>query len=184
MSISSTDPANELYGISYGELNTDNKNSRQITEEMNLQDEWYTEAETMTLDRLHDFVSGLDNNYSHDYGTICHAIVASMLACGNAMDSGKNGGISGFQAGAIFWEFTRRWKHLDGPAALIAYENLLYPQYEYQFNSISQDTFDWIKEEAEKNLAVDDKGNEHMRNHWQSIVNGKVPFGLKIKDDE
>lgn len=45
----------------------------------------------------------------HDYGTICVAIGAIAAAAARAADRSPNGGITGFQAGAVFWEFTRAW---------------------------------------------------------------------------
>ena len=74
-----------------------------ISEEMNSQDEWYKEADTMTMDKLPAFLDHIMNDYNHDYGTICHAITAGGLATMHALDRSDAGGITGFQAGCIMW---------------------------------------------------------------------------------
>lgn len=73
----------------------------QITEELGLHKEWYEEAKKQTLNTLPAFVSNLVENYSHDYGTICHAITAAALGAANAVEESPEGGITGFQANCI-----------------------------------------------------------------------------------
>lgn len=46
-----------------------------IAEEMNIQDEWYKEADTMTMDKLPAFLDHIMNDYNHDYGTIVNGVV-------------------------------------------------------------------------------------------------------------
>lgn len=158
------------------------KNSRAITESMKLQEEWYKEAAEMTLEKLPEFLDKLQNFYEHDYGTICHAITASAVATCWAMNKGPQGGITGFQAGAIMWEFIRQWGHLKGPARMLSYEDMLYPQSETKFKTIDTDTMDFLKEKAAENLADPEKGSIEVREHWQTIVDGKVPFGYQIEE--
>ena len=158
-----------------------NKNSVKLEESMHIHDAWYEEAGHMTLDKLPEFLERLQNRYEHDYGTICHAIAASAIATAWAMNHGPQGGITGFQAGAIMWEFIKHWGHLEGPARLQDFEKMLYPQYEEHFNSIDKDTFEYLQKKAAENLA-EEKGSDSIREHWQSIVDGKVPFGYVISE--
>jgi hypothetical protein len=159
-----------------------NKNTRNITESMNVHLAWYDEAKGMTLEELPSFLDRLQNFYTHDYGTICHAIAASAIATAWAMNKGPQGGITGFQAGAVMWEFIRHWGNLRGPITMMTYEDMLYPQFEHKYKTISQNTFDWMQEQAKNLLAEDAHASREVRKHWQSIVNGVVPFGYTIED--
>lgn len=137
----------------------------------------------MTLDKLPEFINHLLNDYTHDYGTICHAIAAGAVATAWAMNNDPHGGITGFQAGAVMWEFVRNWMHEDGPMKLVRYDTMLYPQYEDHYDKvISKSTFDYLQEKARENL---ERGEAHpsVMAHWQSIVDGNVPFGYSIKED-
>ena len=74
-----------------------------ITEEMMIQDEWYKQADKMTMDKLPEFLKHLTEDYQHDYGTICHALSAGALAAVHSMNNCPCGGITGFQAGFRIW---------------------------------------------------------------------------------
>lgn len=65
---------------------------------------------------------------------------------------------------------------------LLNMDDLLYPKYEHKFRSISSDTWEAVQKEAQKRLS--ERGTAHLDVvvHWQSIVSGKVPFGLRIED--
>jgi len=152
-------------------------------------DQWRKEASEQTLETLPAWLKHLSEDYNHDYGTICHAIASAAYAAARAMDNTPQGGITGFQAGAIMWEFVRLWNGIEGPCRLLQYENMLYPQYEDRYGkTISKSTFEWLQktaktklaEVAEARLAGRHEPNPDMLAHWQSIVDGKVPFGYKI----
>lgn len=153
---------------------------------------WYEKAAEQTFETLPGFISGIINGYRHDYGTICHAISACTLATAwacNRMD-GAQGGITGFQAGAVMWMFIKRWEFKNNKCGLrlIDYDDLLYPQYEYKFNkSIEPSTWEKLQEEAKKLIeeTKNDAFGPHpeVLAHWQSIVDGHVPFGLEVEDD-
>lgn len=52
-----------------------------ITEGMQIQDEWFKEANSsMTLEKFLEFFRYLSEDYVHDYGTVCHAMAAVGLA--------------------------------------------------------------------------------------------------------
>lgn len=155
-----------------------------ITETQDIHKEWYEAAKQMTVADLPEFIRHLTEDYRHDYGTICHAMAASAVATCNAVDNSPTGGISGFQAGAVMWEFIRHWMHYEEtPMRLLRFDELLYPQYLYKFTTIPQDTADWLKAEAEKLLAERGEGIMHpdVLAHWKMIAAGMVPFGLGIE---
>lgn len=156
--------------------------TKAIKEEDGLQKEWYEEAKKQTLETLPAFLKKITEEYEHDYGTICHACAAAAVAAASSVNHAPCGGITGFQAGAVMWEFMRAWNGVEAPAWLLKGENLLYPQYEDDFTGISKDTWKWLQEEAKKRLGKQDK-NVHGRiaEHWALIADGRVPFGLRIK---
>ena len=134
-----------------------------ISEEMNVQKEWYAKAKDMTLEELPDFLQHLMADYQHDYGTICHAMTAGALATMWAMDHTDQGGITGFQAGAIMWEFIRNWAYTDNKTSLkiINYDDFLYPQYGHKFDkTMSAETWATIQKEAAAKIKEADLTHE------------------------
>jgi hypothetical protein len=144
---------------------------------------WYAEARKQTLKRLPAFLEKLAG-HKHDYNTICYACGAAAVAATWAIERSPSGGITGFQAGAIMWEFITEWMgEQDKPLRLVKYENMLYPQYEREFDKIiSQETADWLKAEAQKRLndRADDGAHPAVVAHWRSITAGNLPFGYRV----
>jgi hypothetical protein len=154
-------------------------------------DQWRKEAKEQTLETLPAWLKHLSEDYEHDYGTICHAIALAAYAAARAVDAGSQGGITGFQAGAVMWEFMRIWNGIEGPARLLQYENMLYPQYEDRYNkTISKSTWEWLQKEAKKKLtdvaearlAGRSEPSPTIIDHWQTILDGKIPFGYTVED--
>lgn len=155
----------------------------EINEEMHLEKEWFEEAQKQTLETLPQFINHLMTDYCHDYGTICHAIAASAIAAAYAADSTPQGGITGFQASFIMWDFIKQWMKPNNKCGLklIDYDDMLYPQYDYKYEkTITQHTWETIQKEAAKLLNENNGAVDEVRAHWQSIVDGKVPFGYKV----
>lgn len=161
-----------------------------ITEEMNVHKEWYEEATSQNIGTLPVFMSHVLNDYEHDYGTICHAIAACAFAAACAADRSEQGFITGFQAGCVMWEFIKHWTYGGNKTGmrLLDYDNMLFPQYEYKFSkTISKQVWERLQEEATKYLE-DAKNFQHdvnpnVKAHWESIVDGNVPFGYEVEDD-
>lgn len=149
-------------------------------------DEWYCRANdrSMTLRSLPGFLAELAES-EHDYNSIVYAVAAAAIAAARALDRSPNGGITGFQAGDVFWEFFGEWMHKRGkPARLVSYENMLFPQYEDNFaKTITPDTWKWLQEEARKNLAEAPSAHGDVADHWRAIVSGAVPFGYVVSSD-
>lgn len=159
---------------------------QQIKEEDNIHKEWYERAGSQTLETLPEFLRHLTEDYEHDYGTICHSVAASAIAAAYAVNNHPKGGITGFQAGAVMWEFIRNWNYKSNKAGLriVDYDNLLYPQYEDKFeNTISQYQWNKLQEQAKLKLIDSPDAAERVLAHWQSIVAGNIPFGFKLKED-
>ena len=157
-----------------------------ITEKDGIQKEWYEEARAkeMTMETLPAFLKKLTTEYDHDYGTICHAIAAGGIATMWAMNRSAQGGITGFQAGCIMWEFLHHWHHVEGPARLLQYDDMLFPQNADKFEkTITPRTAKRIKELAEKKLKGQDGAHPNVLAHWHKVAAGEIPFGYVVKEN-
>ena len=159
-----------------------------ITEQDHLEKEWYEEAKKQTLETLPQFMNHVLNDYGHDYGTICKAIATCGAAAMYAANKTEQGGITGFQASCITWEVLKAWGAFETHtgARLINFDNMIYPQYEYIFDkTIDKKTWYLIQEYAKKRLADEESFSLHpkVKAHMESIVEGNVPFGYRIEEE-
>ena len=164
----------------------------QVTEEMRPQDKWFEKAKQIkTPEELAAFAVELFDKTSHDYGTVCHAVAAVALA--GAWLGCEKEGITGFQAGFVMWDFIRQWNYTSNECGLriINYDNMLYPQYEENFEkTISEKQFKQIQEVAAKRIKESETGERgygahpDVLKHWKSIVDGVVPFGFTLTPSE
>lgn len=162
-----------------------------IMEEDKLHIEWFKEAgKCDSLYKLGKLAYKLFYKYRHDYGTVCHAISAFALAA--AWYGAKKEGITGFQAGFVMWDFIKQWEFRNNKCGLkiTNYDDLLYPQYEHRFDKIIKpERWESVQKEAKRRLqnnTIEKQGyiaHPDVVAHWQSIVDGKLPFGFKIKED-
>jgi hypothetical protein len=149
-------------------------------------DSWYQEARNITPDQLPEFLHKLMTQYRHDYGTVCHALAAGAVATCWAMNSEPQGGITGFQAGAVMWEFIKHWLHQDGPMKLLQYEDFLFPQMVYKFRNtnVSKATLEWLQQEAKKKLdEKSDFAHPEVKAHWEMLAEGRLPEGFAVVED-
>lgn len=130
-----------------------------ITEEMRIHEKWFDEAQKQTVETLPEFVRHLVEDYEHDYGTICHAIAAAGLAGMYAVENSPTGGITGFQAGFCMWGIVRQWQYQNNKCGLrmLNYDDLLYPQHEDKFKSISKGVLETVRREAAYKIAEHEK---------------------------
>lgn len=158
----------------------------EITEkDRDIIDKWFEDAKEQTIETLPKFMQHVLNDYEHDYGTICHAISACAIAASSAANATEQGGITGFQAGAVMWSFIRRWNYTGNKTGLkiIDYDDMLYPQYEEKFDKvIDGGMWELLKMEAKELLETKSYATDRVKAHWQSIVDGKVPFGYTVKN--
>ena len=61
-----------------------------------------------TTEELAEFINFISNT-PLGYGTVVYAQCAAMLAAQHVMNKGKQGGITGFQAGFIGWEMVKKF---------------------------------------------------------------------------
>lgn len=168
---------------------------QEITEEQGIHKEWFEQAKSkdMTLEKLPEFLNHLMNDYGHDYGTICNALIAGGIATMTAMNHAEQGGITGFQASCIMWGFIRQWNFSHNKCGLkmVDYDNMLYPQYEDKFGkTISSGIWENIKKQAKTEIENANRepycsvtSDSPVYLHWKSILNNKIPFGYKIAED-
>lgn len=139
--------------------------------------------EIKDLDDLIEFLKYVKENCNYNYGVAPRSIAQAALA--TAWYLSNEFGITGFQAGFVMFDFIRDWNFSNNKCGLkiIDYDDMLYPQYYDKFkNTISRETFEELQKEAEENLKNTEYAHPNVVAHWQSIVEGKVPFGYKIKD--
>ena len=139
--------------------------------------------EIKDLDDLIEFLKYVKENCNYDYGVAPRSIAQAALA--TAWYLSNEFGITGFQSGFVMWDFIRYWNFSNNKCGLkiIDYDEMLYPQYDYKFEkTISKETFEELQKKAEENLKNIKSVHPDVVSHWLSIMDGKVPFGYKIKD--
>lgn len=137
-----------------------------------------------TFDDLISFLQNVKEDCNTGYGEAPRAIAQAALATAWYLSS--EFGITGFQAGCVMWDFIRDWQYRDNKCGLkiIDYDKMLYPQYEYDFTkqTLYTDIFEEMQKEA-KELLTNSKGaHPNVIAHWQSIVDGNVPFGYELEE--
>lgn len=156
---------------------------QEIKEEDGIHKSWIKQKPKNTTE-LKEFIDSLLNDYGHDYGTIIHAMVAAMMATMWTIDKSPQGGITGFQASAIWWELAEHLTSFKRPCRILDFNNMLYPQYQDDFEKrISQNAFEHLQTEAKKMLGNEQRARADLKKHWQSIVDGKIPFGYTVEKD-
>lgn len=152
-------------------------------------EQWYKDASKQTLETLPEFMAHILNDYSHDYGTICKAIGACAIAAAWAANSSPQGGITGFQAGAVMWEFIFNWAYRHNKCGLrfVDYDDMLYPQHAANFDKrIPPRIMELLQTEAQFKLSeLSEENTVHpdVKAHWEQIAAGIPPFGFIVAED-
>ena len=139
-----------------------------------------------SFDDLVNFLKEVKDNYNTGYGTSVRSSAQACLAV--AWYFASEFGLTGFQAGCLLWDFIVDWRVSNNKTglAIIDYDEMLYPQDERKFKTISSYTWEKLQEEAKRKLKADGEDGEwahpRVREHWQSIVDGVVPFGYEVED--
>lgn len=147
--------------------------------------EWYKRAaEIKTTGELTDFIDGVCGVGDMDYGAAVHAAAAVTVAASWLMS--HKIGFSGFQASLIGLEYLMHWTYPDSIGIRVTdFSKMLYPQHGDHFDkTIKQSTWEALQNEAKR--LLEEKGYAHPKviAHWQSIVDGNVPFGFTVEDEE
>lgn len=136
------------------------------------------------FDGLVAFLKDVKDNYNTDYGVAPRAIAQASLAV--AWYLAGEFGITGFQAGLTMFDFIKDWEYRSNKCGLkiIDFDNMLFPQYEHRYEKTIPDwVWEQIQKEAEARLAnCEDYVHPAVRKHWQSIVDGKIPFGYEVSN--
>lgn len=159
-----------------------------ITEEMHIQDEWYRQAKSMKPKDFQEFFRHLTEDYTHDYGTVCHAMAAIGLAAMRAFNKseGARGGITGFQAGCVMWEVIRHMNYENNKCGLriLDMDDLLYPQCEYKFHTISIDTWNVVQEEAKNRISENEAAYKRYLKEMEQYEQKLEQFKVEVIDFE
>lgn len=143
---------------------------------------WYQRARD-GVESVDGFIAELGAIH-HDYGTIVHAMAAAAIAACWKMDRTPAGGITGFQAGCVMWQFILRWGSVDAPARILDFTKMLYPQHADQFAcTLARSSWETIQSKA-RTLVERPVLHPEVREHMERIVAGEVPFGWTVRDDE
>lgn len=137
-----------------------------------------------TLEELVELIEEVMIKFNYDYGVAPRSIGAAASVVADYLSGAM--GITGFQAGYVMWDFIRNYHMTSNKCGLklVDYDEMLYPQYQYKFEKvISSSTWGLLQKEAANNLGRSgDYASPEVVEHWQSIVDGKVPFGYVVKD--
>ena len=159
----------------------DFENSREFEVKEQLERE---RNEIESFDDLVAFLQRVKDTCNTGYGTAPRSIAQAALA--TAWYLSNEFGITGFQACCTMWDFIQGWQYSENECGLkiIDYDNMLYPQYSYRFEkSITQNTFEALQKVARQKLEDREWAHPNVVRHWESIVNGNVPFGYVVRDD-
>jgi hypothetical protein len=137
-----------------------------------------------SFEELVSFLEYVKDNCNTGYGTAPRSMAQAALAVAWYLSS--EFGITGFQAGFVMWDFIMDWHCSDNKCGMkfVNYDDMLYPQHDYKFEkTISSDTWKSLQEQAAERLKERTYAHPDVIFHWQSIVDGNVPFGYSVKDD-
>ena len=143
---------------------------------------WMKLAREQTPETLPDFLKDVHEAIPVSYGNAVHRLAISAIATTWAYNKSQAGGITGFQASCVMWEYIEFWMSKHTPHILLDYEDMLYPQSEEKFTSISQEIWDWIRKTARERLEKDSKFMAPaVAKHMDQIIMGRVPFGYRVR---
>lgn len=144
----------------------------------------FEKAQNQTVDTIADFIRETMDGRNQTYSSVVTSIAACAIAAAYAADNTPQGGITGFQAGGVMWQFIHGWNHMGNKTGmrLVDFDNMLYPQYKEDFDKvIPTRVWEGLQKEAKNNLVR--FPDSPCKTHWQGIVDGNVPFGYKVKSD-
>lgn len=152
--------------------------------EMSFCKKWIDSAKHVTAETLIEFINDTMYGYVHTYNSYVYACTACAIAVVHA--HGKE--MTGFQASVVAIMFPLYFWYSDSVCGinLRNYDEMLYPQYEHKFEkTIPSDTWDALQAKAkiliESSREDDSYVNQRVLDHWQSIVDGIVPFGYSVE---
>lgn len=165
------------------------KKKKEMDREVQVQSELYEKRKNLPagdFEKLCEFLK-LCETYDDDYGGVAVATGQAALA---VMEYFAHiFGLTSFQASFVNFEILRGWTYSDNKTSLkiVNYDYMLYPQYAYKFDkTVTPSTWEAIQKEARKFLdergSFGHKVHPSVISHWQSIVDGIVPFGYTVNE--
>ena len=152
-------------------------------ESMNLLEE--KRKSIKTFEDLIEFLKYVKDSCNSGYGEAPLAIAQASLAV--AWYLSREFGITGFQASCTMWDFIQGWTKTNNKCGLrlVDYDDMLFPQYNYKFDkTISNEVWKNLQKQSRELLSDNtDYVHPHVLAHWKSIVDGKVPFGYYVTDE-
>lgn len=140
----------------------------------------FAEVHNISLENLEEFIKGLIEN-NNDYNSAVDSVAKAGLAAMYIMSHEL--GITGFQASCALWAIIREWQYSNNKTGMrmINYDDMLYPQYKDKMTTIPKDVWENLQKEAANNLSRNKDAHPAVIAHWESIVQGVVPFGLRVE---
>mgnify|MGYP003275648793 CR=1 FL=1 len=136
-----------------------------------------------TDEQLFEFIKDVKEKFNYGYGVAPRSIAQAAVAVADYLLCEM--GCTSFQASCVMWDIIRDLNYTGNQCGLkiIDYDDFLYPQYKYKHQkAIGKDTWGNIQNQAKKNLE-ESGGCDEVREHWQKIVDGIVPFGYTVEND-
>lgn len=113
------------------------------------------------------------------YSAAAESAAQELIDAGHAI--ARKHGLTGFQAGWIFWKFATDWLSIEGGARLVKYEHALYPQYADYFRPrLPPFTMAWLRDRARKLLEDEDAKftSPTVIAHWKKLAAGEKPWSF------
>ena len=149
-------------------------------------DNIYELAKQQTPETIGKFITDVMTMDDIDYATVVDCIAACAIAGAAAANNHKNGGITGFQAGYVMWQFIRNYMYEHNKCGLrmIDWDKMLYHQDESSFDKvIPQNVFERLQNQAKEEIQIKWL-SEKQKQHLQNIIDDIPPFGYSIEHKE
>ena len=146
--------------------------------------QWYEKAKHVdTIEKLDEFIEYVYSSGSCDYSSCMDAVTVITIAASCCAKNYYK--LNDFQASVVGLKYLMHWSYDYRNTAGISvrdWTDMLYPQYQYKFEKkIDKGMFNALQIKAKEKLEEDD-GDPTVRAHWQSIVDGIIPFGYELAD--
>lgn len=165
--------------------------SDEVNHEQILRERYVERARSATPEELAGLIDEIMTDpHTNDYGGVGVAIGLIAAASAWAMNRhpGARGGITGFQGGAVLWEFVRHWdsgRIGEAGARIQSFDNLMFPQYADSFQTLPRSAVDAVQRMARERLETADRSQVHPEviAHWETLAAGQSPYGMRVSED-
>lgn len=102
----------------------------------------------------------------------------------DTLDRQPQGGVTGFQANWIVRMFLLRMLYSNNRCGvcILDLDDMLYPQNREMFTTISSKTWATLQEMALEKYRTHPGAHPDVMAHWRAIVDGRVPFGMVVRE--